>query len=88
MLLALIYRLAFLVAWKLQEEGLDLKFLLRPGCEVSRRLRCGLSQRGLCKSFSLPYRAPRANAFAERWGGNRPPLSVGPPANPWPPPGA
>ncbi len=58
------------LAGKLQDEGRELKFLLR-----DRDAKFPVAFDEVFRSegmqvIELPYRAPRANAFAERWVGS------------------
>jgi transposase InsO family protein len=57
------------LTWKLQDEGQELKFLLRDrDAKFPAAFDAVFRSEGL-QIIRLPYRAPRANAFAERWVG-------------------
>ncbi len=57
------------LAWQLQDEGRGLKFLLRDrDAKFPAAFDAVFRSEGL-EVIRLPYRAPRANAFAERWVG-------------------
>jgi putative transposase len=71
------------LSWKLQDGALNVRFLLR---DRDAKFTTGFDQvfrsEGV-EVIRLPFRAPRANAIAERWVGTAR-REVGPPADLWP----